>query len=72
MSEPPPDGFRWINGGPAMELIDPDPCPGGHPLTGQRGWTPCYQHRGHKTWMCGCGLTLYRVPGAFVTELSCR
>jgi hypothetical protein len=72
MSEPP-DGYRWIDGGPAIALVDPERCPGGHRFAfGQRGHAPCAQHHGHPQWICACGVVLYGHHGEFVTELPCR
>lgn len=73
MERLPPDGYRWIDGGPAIELVDPDDCPAGHPMQlRQRGYAPCTEHRGHPTWTCQCGQIVYGVAGAFVGALSCR
>lgn len=67
-----PDGYEWIDGGPAMRLIDPEWCPQGHPMQlVQRGWNHCKAHDHHKRWTCGCGQQVWRVGGQFVGE-QCR
>jgi len=69
----PPPGYAWIDGGPAIRLIDPTECPAGHPFRiDKRGHTPCAEHRGHPDWTCRCGQVLYGHGGAFVSVLTCR
>lgn len=67
-----PDGYERF-GEQGLKLIDPVLCPAGHPFEwGQRGSLAfCLEHGSHNTWWCRCGLKIYRVEGAFVSELKC-
>ncbi|GAA0739290.1 hypothetical protein GCM10010199_63090 [Dactylosporangium roseum] len=72
---PPPDGYAYIGGGPAMQLIDPVWCPTGHPAELIRRSTYRCQAHGnvlHPSWTCSCGQEIWRVAGEFAGELRCR
>jgi hypothetical protein len=73
MSKPElPDGYAWVDGGPAIRLVDPQWCPAGHPAVVVRRDLPrCEQHRYHHAWTCRCGQAIYRHDGEFVGVLGC-
>ena len=69
---PPPDGYRWTGRQTEIELIDPDWCPAGHPVTSfRRGYAHCSRHDGHTYWTCQDDHDIWRVPGEFVDRLDC-